>query len=497
MPNRWVRLLFTTTLLLPAFPLQGQSHQAALTDASPVKEIAMSARLSDTPVLPATSPGAPSKFDPADHRNPPQVPNHDTSGRTCPPHQDCPPALKLRIISIIPNSFPFATDLEQFGNAIVTSSWMVQFTAAYDIPLPASARIIKVDDMPDLNQGKKEVSDYRDYIFKKARAAGIEKAEHHQTIYVLYIPCDDKHQPRPGMDSFGCSSHHPGIDPTAEQKDKLFGPTDSMAVMLGFNPRTQPSTITLDSATVAASHELAEAATDTKGLLQFKLHTDDPEHPYIDSGSNAGGSPWVRESGTVELADMSEGARESEPRQGSTGMFTYPRIYSNKASKAGGDPAVPPASFPYYNVSTDQDWVSVTAGQSVEIPVTAWSTQSIDSWDVNARVARWMGHTATPPAAAPCSLSTRHWDAHNNFKFNVRVQTTQPQPAGAWCILNLKSSKSVPLGDEFHEWFVGVIIKPPIPQDDSCVCGDGFKGGTAAKAGTPACEHICRGHDRH
>src|SRR5262249_13835663 len=158
------------------------------------------------------------------------------------------------------------------------------------------------------------------------------------------------------------------------------------------------------------------------------------------------------------------------------------RIYSNKASKAGGDPAVPPSSSPYYNVSTDQDWVTVTAGQSVEIPVSAWSTEHIDSWDVDARVVRWLGHTDTPPAAAPCSLSTKQWNVHNKSTFSVRVQTTHPHPAGTWCILDLKSSKNFPLGDDFHEWFVGVIIKPstpppPIGKDEPCVCADGFKAG--------------------
>ena len=37
----------------------------------------------------------------------------------------------------------------------------------------------------------------------------------------------------------------------------------------------------------------------------------------------------------------------------------------------------------------------------------------------------------------------------------------------------------------------------PIPDDDRCVCADGFKAGPTVKQGSAACEHICRGHEPH
>lgn len=453
---------------------------------------------------------APGPFTPAHHRNPPQVPQRDAAGKTCPPAHDCLDAKRLRIVSIVPDNFPFAHDLREFGNAMVGSTWMAKFTDAYDIPGPASAIVISVDDMPNLNSGpQKDVSDYRDYVFKKARAHGVEKAPHHQTLYLLYIPCDDDHQPRAGMDGFGCSSHHPGInlDPGHNpDQDAFFQPGDSMAVILSFNPKPGQPAPTLDRFTGAASHELAEAATDTHGGPRFSLHTDDADHPFLDSGSNAGGTPWVRETGTIEVADMSEGTQEFEPRTGSSDLFRYERIYSNKASKTGGDPAVPSSTHPYYNVSTDDDWVKVNEGASVNIPVTAWSAAAIDDWDVEVRVSSWHGQKATPPAAAPCSLSKKHWSVHNGSTFDVAVDTTGHHADTVWCILKLKSTKSFFLGDEFHEWFVGVIIKgppsahatpKPTPFSEPCVCPDGTKGGPASKAGSPACEHLCGGHEHH
>lgn len=37
----------------------------------------------------------------------------------------------------------------------------------------------------------------------------------------------------------------------------------------------------------------------------------------------------------------------------------------------------------------------------------------------------------------------------------------------------------------------------PKPEIDRCVCEDGFQAGPTVKQGSVACEHICRGHERH
>jgi hypothetical protein len=138
----------------------------------------------------------------------------------------------------------------------------------------------------------------------------------------------------------------------------------------------------------------------------------------------------------------------------------------------------------------------------VAIPVTAWSTEDNGSWEVEAKVAHWLGRDKTPAAAAPCSVAHDHWTVHNASAFDVHVETTAGQQNTTWCELRLKSTKAIPGGDDYHEWWVGVIIQPrakptPTPESEPCVCSDGFKAGPAARAGTPACEHICRGHEPH
>jgi hypothetical protein len=455
----------------------------------------------------------PTPFVTASHRNPPLLPNHDANNKPCPPQNDCPSAKPLRIISIIPDSYPanIAKHLEQFSSAMLSSKWLKEFTAAYDIPGPTIAQVIPMaGGMPDLNSGQpKTNADFEKFIFDLSQKpkSQIKADPAHRTIYVLYIPCDDN---GPGLGkSGGCKSHHPGIvlgsgQPWEQQAAaKLFSPGDSMAVILAFNPNHNPSAFTGDQATVPASHETAEAATDAAQGIRFNLHTDDPDHPYLDTGSNAGGSPWVREGGSIETADMSEGARWFEPGPGGEGPFEYERIYSNEKSKHGGDPAVPKSPFPYFNVSTEKDWFPGISGMGVIIPVTAWSTEDNGFWEVDASVARWLNQDKTPAATAPCSLSAKHWTVHNGSAFNVIVDTSAGQQSTNWCELRLKSKKDIPGGDDSHEWWVGVIIQPrprptPTPgESDACVCSDGFKAGPAARAGTEACAHICRGHEPH
>lgn len=502
MLSRSARILFPAVLLLVV--------TFAATHANPsVLPAVNTGAIDGSPASPPLN--TPTPFVTAPHRHQPLLPNHDANNKPCPPQNDCPSAKPLRIIHIIPDSYPpnIAKHLEQFSSAMLSSKWLKEFTAAYDIPGPTLSQVIpNASDMPDLNHGQpKTNADFEKFIFDLSQKpkSQIKGDSAHRTIYVLYVPCDDN---GPGLGkSGGCQSHHTGIvlgsgQPWQQQAAHLFNPGDGLAFILAFNPNQNPSAFTGDQATVPASHETAEAATDAPAGLRFNLHTDDPDHPYLDTGSNAGGSPWVRASGSIENADMSEGARWFEPGPGGEGPFEYERIYSNEKSKHGGDPAVPKSPFPYFNVSTENDWFPGTAGLGVTIPVTAWSTEDNGSWEVEARVARWLGQDKTPAAAAPCSLSTKHWTVHNASAFNVIVDTSASLQSTNWCELRLKSTKNIPGGDDSHEWWIGVLIQPrakstPTPESEPCVCSDGFKAGPAARAGTEACAHICRGHEPH
>src|SRR5207248_2931603 len=161
---------------------------------------------------------------------------------------------------IIPTQNPLAGALASFNRSLPASAWLAAVQHAY--PSAAGSRansattILFVGDMPGLTTQSRSVGSYQDYVFSKARAAGIGPDRDRQTISVLYIPCVDPF----GMDSDGCSSHHPTIEPLRLSpafisEAVLFNTGDAMAVILG-------SKASLGDATVPTSHELAEAYTD-------------------------------------------------------------------------------------------------------------------------------------------------------------------------------------------------------------------------------------------
>jgi hypothetical protein len=381
----------------------------------------------------ASASAAPS-FQPAAHRSPPQVPNLGTTPKP------------LRVVSIVDSSYPNAADLVAFGQALPVSTWLAQVSAAWQIPGTAVAvPVITVDDLPSLVTASHSVGVYQDYVFRKARQAGVQQDPAHQTTYVLYIPCANHHS----MDSFGCTSHHPHFNPSRPKPNGngtqavLFSPGDSLAVVLG--AQNKP----LDANTGVATHELAEAATDTHGVGQWKLHSNSANTPYVDA------SPWVRSSGTIEVADMAEGTAwyEASP---SEKVFRYQRIYSNAASAAGGDPDVPASPNPYYGVSTSKDWYSVAGNKKhANMDVTAWSAKKIDKWSLEAKVVRWLDQSSG--AASPCTLAKTSWSVSNGKNVNVMVDIGSVS-GKSWCTVELTSSKPVAKGDTRHTWWAGLII---------------------------------------
>ena len=438
---------------------------------------------------------------PAPHRHPPLLSQNDAAGKPCVPLHDCPDAKPLRIFHIIPNNYPSLATFQRFAAEIPKSKWLTEFTAAYKIPGPTISEAIVVSDMPDLkHMPPLTVTDFQNYAFalsSKPEGKLLKPDRSRQTVYLFYVPCHNN-GPNKGH---GCNGFHTpmsiGSGTSWENgQGKLFTKGDALAFVLEFDP-TLPGPFAVNKATVPASHETAESATDTPGTILFNIRTDDPDHPYVDTGANAGGTPWTRESGYMESADMSEGARWYEPAADGT-VFEYERIYANERSKSGGDPAVPQSPHPYYNVSTD-DWFRVTAGAPATIPVIAWSPDSKISWKVEATVSHWLNKDSTPAAAAPCQISSSQWTVHNGSAFDLRVDTPKSLKYGTWCEVRLVSTHEVANGDDRHEWWVGVIIQPPplAPGDEACVCADGFPAGPAARAGTAACEHICRGHEKH
>jgi hypothetical protein len=373
------------------------------------------------------------------HRNPPLLLNAGTSSKP------------LRIISIVPNGYAQAANLVRFGGAIGRSLWLQALEAAYPPPngvVPPLYSVIKVNDSSSLTTHSSTVGAVQDYVYDKLTSLHYASLPDRQTIVVLYIPCKSPH----GIDSFGCTSHHPRIDPSrahagsGHSESDLFTSGDAMAVAFASS-----TTEALDSATKTVSHELAEAYTDTNGVGQWRYHTAHANAPYVDS------VPWVRKTGTIEMADMGAGTNWVE-RDARNGMqFLYERILSVSAAVAGGDPDVPAGVEPYYNLSTAHDWRHAHGAKTVKITVTAWATKSVGTWKVSA------SHNLTGGSGCSFSLPTavKNNGVHNGetFTLTVKARSAITNPP-AWCTIKLTSTKNfhVTGADDYHLWDTGVVF---------------------------------------
>ncbi len=120
----------------------------------------------------------------------------------------------------------------------------------------------------------------------------------------------------------------------------------------------------LDQLTTAASHELAEAATDP-------FISTDPQNPYTGYGGFQ--DAWDVLAGG-EVGDRCFDMFGSGADLIKSGSYTVQRIFNNVAAKGGHDPCVPapsPATQPYFNVAPvgDGDVFSVPVGQTTTFQV--------------------------------------------------------------------------------------------------------------------------------
>jgi len=270
-------------------------------------------------------------------------------------------------VSIVTEGDPLRDALFAFGDALVKSAWLASFASEYGLaPTGTSLHV----DGPALN-GNVTVDDMRLYVLDNAPSA---RPDGH-TLYMLYLP--------PGAMLQMGQTLNCGCNAQGGAHTSLQGARDALAYVQRCSASDD------DAVTRTASHEVAEAMTDTgKGY-----RIDQPSPAWS-------GSVWASEQpGAVEIGDLCSGTFVTE------GQWTYQRIWSNVAAAAGGDPCVPALPTPWFDTSVDEDWVTVAAGATVSVPFKAWSTGPRDDWYVYPII-------AYPPSSA----------------FTVRLETAEQQP---------------------------------------------------------------------
>lgn len=401
---------------------------------------------------------------PVPHRKPPDLIFHH--GQT---------QLPLRIIAFAMSTFPNAAKLAELPEAMVHSDWLTHVEEGFGVPThPAAiAHGFVVKDMPIFPKHQVSTSNVLDtWVEHEFRLHGIRTSlPSFQTIVIIFQQCT----PPQSLDSFGCSSHHPKFLGAGH------GPIDSYALSL--NPQTGSPKTMLQHSSSVASHEVAEAISDTRN--GWFLHNADPNHPWLglppplpNAGDPEGGllaatgneSPFVQDEGSnnTEAADLMNGGRFYQtftPPHGAAIPFAYQRIETDFGNDQRDDPGVPPTPQAYYNVTVKSDWYVLPVHGSKSVTVTGWSTATNphSAWDVVANVQAWEGSHKTQtnfrsPDSCHVSGNTHHLTNGAHFKLMVSAVAGQAKH-DRWCVIQLKSMLDPvsTTGDMFHHWYVGFI----------------------------------------
>ncbi|HXN32750.1 MAG TPA: hypothetical protein VN894_12845 [Polyangiaceae bacterium] len=385
----------------------------------------------------------------APHPDWPQLPLMSMPGTTLMP---------MKLVSIGVQGDPLADMLFAFGDALVKSAWWTTIGQDYGVGPTAmtNAHVTGPSIPPNMtrtdpqNPGSNDMSGYIQSLIR----SGAAPARDDNAMYLLYLPPGIAAYDKSGASNTYCQFYG-GYHGASVYVEADGGMTNS-AVIWGFVQRCAPSASAsdLDTLTLAASHEIAEAATDTLPGYGWTFAAAIPQMPPPPPWTS---TPFLALGG--ENGDMCEGTQWTE------GAYKYQRIWSNSAAAHPGDPCLPAwSNVPYVNASVPKSWYSVAAGSQVQIPVTGFSDRPTADWLVYP--IKTQGNdsgsklTATITASTSVQTSSGTTATTNNGRMaTLAVSAASGTPSGTWTLIEVTSQPQTPNGgDKVHFWLLGVYV---------------------------------------
>jgi hypothetical protein len=336
------------------------------------------------------------------------------------------------VVAIVPHNHSYLTELTAFANAMPASQWWSAISAEYGL-----GTLSVITYQGGALSGSIDQNGLTSYV-EAIVAQDAAPPPNGRTVYLVFVPSAAAVKDRP------CATYGGDHDtfPTAGGS----GAGDALALVITCTDDPQdPSQ--LDYLTKIASHEVLESITDPLWSAQRAWIEKSPMPP-------TSGSPfWQVPS---ELADLCTPAAEVE--QG----FVFQRIWSVQAAAHGGDPCIPPSSTGYYGVTQSPgtpDWVGVAPGQTVQIPLTGWSTgpPAPGWWLLNS----WLPALSPGLQGATSTIASPRVGAFGSCG-------TGPIADNAGAAGNPTLSVSVPAGAASGDW--GVVEIDSFRQDDTKQC---------------------------
>jgi hypothetical protein len=229
-----------------------------------------------------------------------------------------------KIVTVTWSADPQASALESFGDQLGTSDYWKSTVGEYGVGAATSgtANHVHITTAPLASMTPDDVDSW--FVAQLTGKNGWPAVDP-STIYVIYIPTATQllpADPYHAEAAIGTNAHVPYVV-IAQTADSAEG---------------------VDKVTEAASHEIAEAATNPRvlssgadlGLVDFD------RSKYL---------AWSLTTGDAELGDLCEGTPDSAVKGPAAFPFLLQRLWSNKSAAAGHDPCVPAPAGPYYNVT--------------------------------------------------------------------------------------------------------------------------------------------------
>ncbi|MGH7281802.1 MAG: hypothetical protein ACRELY_09790 [Polyangiaceae bacterium] len=365
-------------------------------------------------------------FTPGPHPGFPQVPNNGGGAISNP-----------RVVTIVPQN-ESTTGLSGFAAAFMASNTWKSVDTEYG--LGAAGTPINLAPATTMT-GDQTNTAIEQYIQTTVNATSGADPDGH-TIYLVFLPAAAYIDGDQGCQTQGIGGYHTVFDGNV---GSTFQSSAVWGVVQHCTGTAGEGLTDAQWATIAASHEIVEAATDYDGYSGYAF-------PQA-SGSPPSFNIWD-DVFLTELGDLCVQTQITE------GAYTYQRMWSNKAAANAMDPCAPSIT-PYFNTGAiggdSNGWFS-TSGGSVTIPLEAFSNVAVDDWVVEAVLGEstqsgWSGNVVTP-GGTPAQRKI-----NNNQKGTFTVTAPAGAGSGSYAIFELASISTTATTGEFaHIWPIGVKV---------------------------------------
>ncbi len=316
-----------------------------------------------------------------------------------------------QVVTISYADFPY--DASAIGDALTTASWASSLSN-YNVRSISHLADYVIPDAGSLSGTDSEVQTLIEQLIENDSVP----APTTETLYLLFLDRDADYDVQGTHTCVGLLGYHFAF--VGDAGGVVYG----VAVPCSRGDFTGDSTAA--EVSMAASHEVAEMATDPYPYPQDPGYADLQPDPFVLVGAEYEVADWCSTEAPIQVDG-----------------YWLSRIWSNQvAAQGAGDPCLPvPSDSVYTNVSIDPPGLVIidagVAAQTVTYTLTGWSTGAVSDWTVDL----FNGPSSTFTAGGGFSGRTpTRTTINNGVSVTMQVVVPANTPAGSFAGVGVASS---------------------------------------------------------